>query len=131
MNDFPHDNEHDPVDPPHAPQNHGEAAPPPPPDPPSAPPPPPQWQQGGAQQWSREAPPPPPSFQQSSGGGRSLIRGLGIACLSCIGVFAGFFGTCFVVLGGTTSETIPVVVASALVFVGAAVSLYFLIRKRR
>ncbi|MEZ5337128.1 MAG: hypothetical protein R3F46_02595 [bacterium] len=83
---------------------------------------PPQWE---------HAVPPIPEYQPRNTGVNGLLKGLGIACLGCIGAGAGLFGACFVVMGALDAQTIPYVAGSALVFVAAALALYFLVRPRR
>jgi hypothetical protein len=100
------------------------------PEQPGSPPPP-------APNWSAAnpgIPPPPPPYTPQSN--RSflvnMLRGLGIALLGCVAVIAGLFGACFMVLGGmTTTEGMPYIIGSGVVFAAALLALIALLRPRK
>lgn len=78
-------------------------------------------------------PPPPPQFNPQSNRSfmSNMLRGLGIALLGCVAVIAGLAGACFMMLGGmTTTDGLPYIVGSSLVFAAAVIALIFLIRPR-
>ncbi|MCB1217900.1 hypothetical protein KDL44_10930 [bacterium] len=135
MNNFPHGSGEPEPNPDQQPEPSRHSPEPPPQDQPGGPQPgavppeaaappqmPPQWE---------HAVPPVPQYQPRNTGVNGMLKGLGIACLGCIGAGAGLFGACFVVVGAVDSSTIPFVAGAGLVFVAAAVALYYLVRPRR